>query len=416
MVHPEGIGPLLRAVRKRANLSRQEIATRMSAAGPACDAENVKRWETEKRLPSPMWHPALRTVYKLSDEALTAALKTSRTHRRHLREGTDPVERRRLMTIAAVTAGATALPGIAAARDRIDAALDPDQAGDLAYLEAAFERHRGGYNGRAPDTVLAEMEHDLLLLDELLRRPHPARDRTDLARTTAGIAGLVAIVQHDRGDQPAAHGWFTTARRAAVEAGDRRMSAWILARHAMLGLNYGAPEQAARLAAQARAEAGTTPNGAAALAAAVTARALATLHDTAGARRAVADAEFLAEHLDGPEAADTWFGYPEQKHHVHLSQAHTLLADTRAAHHAQHAALALTTSPSVMTRALIAMDTATCLHIDGDPTTAAHTAVDILHRLPTAYRTGLVRTRAQALHRRLDGTPRRLLGEALTDR
>ncbi|WP_234432155.1 hypothetical protein [Streptomyces sp. NRRL S-378] len=127
----------------------------------------------------------------------------------------------------------------------------------------------------------------------------------------------------------------------------------------------------------------------------------------------VDDVRTLAEQLDGPEVADTWFGYPAQKHAVHLSQAYTLLGDTRAAYRAQDEALALTTSPSVMTRALIAMDTAACLRVDGDPGAAAEMAAAVYDRLPAAYRSGLVHSRAQLLHRRLDGTPRRLLGDAL---
>ncbi|WP_331754089.1 hypothetical protein [Streptomyces sp. NBC_00826] len=187
------------------------------------------------------------------------------------------MKRRKLFTLAAATAGFTVLPGIAQAREGIDTGLDADGAGDLAYLESAFERHRGGYNGRPPEADLGEMREVLTLLAAVLRRPRPARDRTDLARTAAGISGLVAIVQHDRGDQADAHRWFTTAAKAARESGDRRMTAWVLGRHALVGLNYGAPGQAARIAAQARREAGAHPSSAAALAAAVSARALAAL-------------------------------------------------------------------------------------------------------------------------------------------
>ncbi|MFF1779892.1 hypothetical protein [Streptomyces virginiae] len=42
----------------------------------------------------------------------------------------------------------------------------------------------------------------------------------------------------------------------------------------------------------------------------------------------------------------------------------TKLGNTCAAYRAQDYALALTSSPSVMTRALIAMDTAACLRVD----------------------------------------------------
>ncbi|MFK0222987.1 hypothetical protein ACIQWN_32980 [Streptomyces vinaceus] len=90
-----------------------------------------------------------------------------------------------------------------------------------------------------------------------------------------------------------------------------------------------------------------------------------------------------------------------------------MLGDTRAAYRAQDDALARTTSPSVMTRALIAMDTAACLRVDGDPGEAAAMTTAVSDRLPRAYRIGLVHSRAQLLHQHLDGAPRRLLGDAL---
>jgi hypothetical protein len=129
----------------------------------------------------------------------------------------------------------------------------------------------------------------------------------------------------------------------------------------------------------------------------------------------VDDARTLAERLDGAEAADTWFGYPEQKHHIHLSQAYTLLGDSAGGYRAQEAALALTDSPSVMSRALLAMDTAACLRIDGDHTGAAEMASGVWERLPVGYREGLVRSRAQTLHQRLSGSAHTTLGEALAE-
>ncbi|MFG2395477.1 hypothetical protein ACGFYF_42615 [Streptomyces lavendulae] len=239
MVSPDGIGELLRSIRERADRSREQQARRMTAAGLVCTVENLKRWETEKRLPTPVWRSAIRTVYDLTDKQLDQALENTRRHRRQQRMEDDDVKRRKLFTLAAATAGFAVLPGIAQAREGIDNGLDGDGAGDLAYLEGAFERHRGGYNGRAPDAVLGEMREDLALLAAVLRRPHPARDHTDLARTAAGISGLLAIVQHDRGDQANAHRWCATAAKAARESGDGRMTTWVLGRHAMVGLNYG---------------------------------------------------------------------------------------------------------------------------------------------------------------------------------
>lgn len=415
MMNPDGIGALLRDTREEAGRTREEQAQVVEAAqgGRWFDPENLKRWETEKRLPVPAWHETIADAFGLPVEEVRRAVAASRQHRReHSKESTE-VDRRRFLGTAAAAAGVVALPGIVQAREGVDRALRGSAAGDLAYLESSFERHRGGYHGRSPDAVLGEMREDLDLLREVLNRPHPAGDRAELARTAAGITGLVAIVQHDRGDKRDAYRWFSTAEKAARESGDQRMTAWVLARHAMVPLNYGAPEAAAKLAERARIEAGDSPTAAAALAAAVTARALAASGDRDGAMQAVRDVRDLAERLDGPESADTWFGYPLQKHHVHLSQAYTLLGDTGAAYTAQDDALDLTDSPSVMTRALIAMDTAACLRVEGNPSSAAEMATGVWERLPESYRGGLIRSRAEVLHRALTGRPRAQFGELL---
>ncbi|MFF3786350.1 hypothetical protein [Streptomyces sp. NPDC001933] len=125
-------------------------------------------------------------------------------------------------------------------------------------------------------------------------------------------------------------------------------------------------------------------------------RTLAAIGDHRGARMAVDDAQALVERLYGLEATDMWFGYPGQKHFVHLSQADTLLGDTNAAYSAQDDALDVTDSPSVMTRALIAMDTAACLRLGGDPASAAEIAAGVFDRHPATYRDGLIRSRAKS--------------------
>lgn len=413
MVAPGGIGVLLRTIREDADRTREQQGGLIGRVhGRQFDEANLKRWETERRFPVPHWHSTIATVYGITVEQVRAAIATSQRYRKAQSDKENDVKRRNF-GLAVVAAGASVLPGIAQAREGIDGALASSAQGELEYLEAAFERHRGGYHGRSPDAVLTEMRQDLALLGQALARPHPVRERADLARTAAGIAGLVAIVQHDRGDQPDAHGWFSTAARAARESGDRRMTAWVLARQAMVPLNYGAPAAAAKIAAQARREAGRAPTAAGALAAAVTARSLAALGDKRGATAALEDVRALAERLNGDATADTWFGYPEQKHLVHLSQAYTLLGNTTAAYQAQDQALALTASPSVMTRALLAMDTAACLRADGDPSAAAEMAARIFGQLPGPYREGLIRTRATTLHRTLTGRPQDLLGQAL---
>ncbi|MFG2564717.1 transcriptional regulator [Streptomyces sp. NPDC048567] len=412
MVTPDGIGQLLRAERERAGRSRTEQARRLTAAGRHCTEENVKRWELETRLPTPVWYPAIVSVYGLGEEQVRGAVAASRWYRKQQKESED-VERRKFLGGAAATLGTVALPGIAQAREHIDSALAPSSEADVAYFEGVFERHRGGYAGRTPDAVLGLMEQDLEELSVALRRTRHAGARGDLVRAAAGITGLVAIIQHDRGDLADAHRWFAIAENVARESGDLRTLSWVLARRAMVPLNYGAPRQAAEYAHAAVQAAGCTPTGAAALASAVHARALAALTDVDGARKAIANTESLLQRIDGDETADTWFGYPGQKHHVHLSQAYTLLGDTKAAYRHQDAALALTRSPSVMTRALLALDTAACLRTDGDHREAAGMAAGVWDRLPAEHRSGLVRTRATVLLDRLDGPAHKHLREAL---
>lgn len=383
---------------------------------PYLRAENMKRWESERRLPEE--NPDLIAAgYGVPIARITQAIEVSLRRRKRQqvlrREGVDDVKRRQFLGTAAAAAGALAIPNTTAARQGIDAALSSADTGDITYLTGAVERYRGGYHGRPPAAVLTEMQVDLNVLRDALGQPHRAADRTELVRTTAALAGLVAVVHHDRGDQREASGWFGTAARAAAESGDRRMTAWILARHAMLPLNYGAPHVASALATRARVVAGHGASAAAALAAAVSARALAGTGDCEGALRAIRDAQALADRLGPEDSADTWFGYPRQKHHVHLSQAYTLLGRTADAYAEQQEALALTKSPSVMTRALLALDEAACRRHDGDHQGAADLALLVWSSLPAVHRDGLIRSRSEGLQRSLTGPAQRRLAEAL---
>ncbi|MCX4586320.1 hypothetical protein [Streptomyces sp. NBC_01481] len=125
--------------------------------------------------------------------------------------------------------------------------------------------------------------------------------------------------------------------------------------------------------------------------------------------------EELVEQLSPQQRVNTWFGYPTQKHYVHMSQALTLLGQTSRAYEAQTRALDLSRAPSLMTRALIAIDRASCLAHDGERAQAAHVAAQAYGDLPASYRAGLTRTRAVAFYRALpeDTSGRRDLAEVL---
>ncbi|MFG2227678.1 hypothetical protein [Streptomyces sp. NPDC048644] len=321
-------------------------------------------------------------------------------------DGDDRMKRRNLLRGALATgltgAGTAALT---AARQDLDSALADHPTADLSYWESTAERYGYGYNGKAPADVLSGLVLDFDDMKPLFTASQTITSRTRLCHVAAQMAGMTAIVLHDLGDHREAHAWFHTARRAADESGDTGLHAWALAREAMVPLNFGAPAAAADLAEQSRHLAGGRPSAAAALACAVAARAYAAHGNRDAALAAVTEAEHLVDRLTPQQATDTWFGYPEQKHHVHLSQALTLLGETERAYATQSRALELSRSPSLMTRALISIDRATCLAHDGESEEAARVAAQAYGELPPAYRTGLTRTRALTLYRSIQTSP-----------
>ncbi|MEV6781209.1 helix-turn-helix transcriptional regulator [Streptomyces sp. NPDC051098] len=316
-------------------------------------------------------------------------------------DGDDPMNRRQLLR-GALAAGLTggALTALTDTRQSMDLALTADTApSDLSDLEAAAEAYGYGYHGQPPTRVLADIAGDFTDLQTHLDSPQPVATRIRVCRTAGQMAGMIAIVLHDLGARKEARKWFATASTAAKESGDRQLHAWVLAREAMVPLNYGAPRAATLLAEQARHTAGNRPTAAATLAAAVAARAYALADQPEQARQAVRAAGSFMEQLDAGARADTWLTHGEQKHHVHLSHAFTALGDTRRARESQQRALELSAPTSTMTRSLLTIDAAACLHHDGDTEQACQRAVAVMSRLPDAYRTGLVRRRALDLYR-----------------
>ncbi|GAA5024587.1 hypothetical protein [Kitasatospora paranensis] len=270
---------------------------------------------------------------------------------------------------------------------------------ELDFWEEVADTYAVGYGGQAPTARLAELADDVIALRTLLARPQTTTDRTRLCRTVGQLSGMAAIVLHDLGETREARGWFHSARMAAGESGARQLVAWLYAREAMTPLTYGVPRDAVRLADRALLAAGDSPSAAAALAAAVSARAHAVTGNREAARAALARTQEIADRLDSASTADTWLGLPEQK--LHLSHAHTRLGATAQARAAQDRALQLSGPNSYQARALMRMDAALCDHHAGDKAQGCRRAVDAPIELPTDQRTGLVRSRAADLLRHI---------------
>ncbi|MER7489464.1 hypothetical protein ABTY20_26885 [Streptomyces sp. NPDC126497] len=125
--------------------------------------------------------------------------------------------KRRNLLRGALAAGLTApaLTALTAARTDIVQTLSPD----------------------APQN-LADLVGDFTALRPLLTVPQPAPVRTRLCHTAGQMAGMTAIVLHDLGSRRESRAWFATAARVAIESGDDQLHAWVLAREAMVPLNY----------------------------------------------------------------------------------------------------------------------------------------------------------------------------------
>ncbi|MFF0626762.1 hypothetical protein [Streptomyces sp. NPDC004296] len=325
---------------------------------------------------------------------------TARTTSTELDYGDDPMKRRQLLR-GALAAGltGTALAALNDTRSAFDHTLASATTADLSDLEAAAEKYAYGYRGQTPTDLLADLVGDFDELRPQFALPQPAATRTRMCRIAGQMAGMAAVVLHDLGDRRQARAWFRTATTAAAESGDTSLHAWVLAREAMVPLNYGAPKAAAELAEQARHVAGGKPTASATIAAAVAARAYALSGQSDRAHGALAEANRLMNRLDASEHADTWFGHGERKHHVHLSHALTSLGETDRARESQQWALALSGATSSMSCTLLRIDAAACLHRDGDTEQACRTAVAALTALPPAYATGLIHERGMDLLR-----------------
>lgn len=322
-------------------------------------------------------------------------------------QGEEEEMKRRSLMRGAVVAGvaAPAVAALVAARQELDAVLSDESTADIAYWESVAERYAYGYNGRAPAGILAEIAVDLGQLRPVLSHARTVAARSRLCHVVSRLAGVAGIVLHDLGDHRESTQWFHAAGRAAEESGDGDLQVWVRARGAMVPLNFGAPALAGSLVEPVLALGTRHTSAARVLGCAVAARAYAATGDRESALTAVNEAESAVERLGVGDRADSWFGYPPQKHHVHLSQALTLLGETRRAYAQQDRALELSRSPSVMTRGLIAFDRASCLAQDGETEEAVSVAADAFEALPPSYRDGLTHARATAVLRLVSRTP-----------
>ncbi|MEH1124831.1 hypothetical protein [Micromonospora sp. CPCC 206061] len=285
-------------------------------------------------------------------------------------------------------------------RARMDRALDSGSLtdGDLDRWGQTVQERGHAFKTMPAREVLIEVIADFAELLTHAGHHQPTAVQARLCGLSSRLAGIAGNVLTDIGDVRAGGRWFATAVRAADQAGDRSLHAWVLARQATVGLYLGqSAETAISRAVEAQRRAGRVRCSGAVLAAATEARAWARLGHAAAARNALGRARTIAEGLPEADRANSIFGYPHRQLSFHVASTLTLVGSVREAERATREALSQYPAGEYVNPALICLDKAACIMRAGDPAAGHRHALQTLTAVPTQYRTALVLSRAREL-------------------
>jgi tetratricopeptide (TPR) repeat protein len=335
----------------------------------------------------------------------------------------DDVVRRTLLRLMA-DPGAAVDGRFFGAVERIRRRLDEALLG--ATVSVAMLDHWEGMTGEygrqymtvPPMRLLCDVLLDLGDVRRMCEQRQPLEFVERLCRLAARLAGLAGMTMIDAGDHRLARSFFSTARTAADETGDRHLRAWVAVRESLVPLYYGDPAQAAAAARAAADLAGHQPCVAGVMAPLVEARALARLARSRSAgttrgdiggrggaggaevRRASAALDRAHEALDQlpeEERRDTVYGYTERQLLFHQGDALVTLGDNRGADDAFGQALRLYSPAEFLDRALVTLGQAWCRLQAGEPEEALRVSQDTLLGLPSQHRPGIVLRSARSL-------------------
>lgn len=224
----EGIGPLLTHLRKRAGLTRKGVADAITAImREECTPENPKRWETEKRLPTPHYYPAIGEVYGIPVPEIRKAVEASKRSRRLSRIMDDSaetsVDRRAFLSVTALAAGAATEPWGRLMAALSGTSLDPDGVQALQLTTAGmFESEE-----HIPASLMFDrLTGHLDTLTALLPSAGPYRE--PLLICVAESAALAGWMAWDMGDHAGAGRYYSAAIQAGEAAGHGPASALAL--------------------------------------------------------------------------------------------------------------------------------------------------------------------------------------------
>ena len=326
----------------------------------------------------------------------------------------------RLMADPGAPADGRFLGAVERIRRRLDEALlgSTVSVAMLDHWEGMTGEYGRQYMTVPPMRLLCDVLLDLGDVRRMCEQRQPLEFVERLCRLAARLAGLAGMTMIDVGDHRVARSFFSTARTAADETGDRHLRAWVAVRESLVPLYYGDPAQAAAAARASADLAGHQPCVAGVMAPVVEARALARLAraracggvpGTVGGRGGAGGAEVrrasaaldqaheALDRLPEDDRRDTVFGYTERQLLFHQGDALVTLGDCRGADDAFGQAMRLYSPAEFLDRSLVTLGRARCRLEAGEPEEALRLSRDTLLGLPSQHRPGIVLRAARSL-------------------
>ncbi|MER6825157.1 helix-turn-helix transcriptional regulator [Streptosporangium sp. NPDC000563] len=386
--------------RTREHLPTQESLTRM-----------VRAWEAGKHRPNEPYPALLAQIFEVPERELFAnppnadelVMPSEGIFIRKAPDG-DDMERRRLLQIAAASAG-IGIFGVSGepVRQLLELSLDHGfRSGEEWEISAADHLH--ALRTRPPAQVAADLIIDLLTVRRQMEVSSPA-EVTELQRTLAVLASIHANALTRLGDHGAAVRWWRTGRSAADASGDREVRLLVRSEEAGHGL-YGqrAPETVMRLVGNAEQVAG----GLSVDLLTTRAKALSLLGRHAEARETLDAVVELTEKGDRGDSLGFW---KENQIYFTQSWVHAGAGDEARAGTARENVLRLTCNYQY--QANIALHEALCTVVQGATDEGVRRAATVIDPLPVAYRSNHIIETGRMLLRAipLDQQDRPAVGE-----
>jgi transcriptional regulator with XRE-family HTH domain len=353
-----------------------------------------------RRQAQDLGRPAARPVQLWLPEAGRAAVPSSPEP---ASPGVVTRNRRQALRVGATVAGAV-LSGkllelfgsepLAMTRALRTATVDAEE---LDHHEATAAGYMVDYEASGPVLLFAPVLEHFQAVRQLVQDGQPIADQRRLCRVGAELATLVGIFAYE--DQARSRAWFHTAQRAAREAEDNVLEAWVVVKESLIPTYGGDPNEALALLGRAASLTGRSSSVVTAMVAASQARAHAILNDELAALRAMERAEQALDQALAEERR--LFAFSDAQLAFYRTTCHVRLQRPDAAQAASQALELYGASPHYMDPTLVRFDLASWhlqrREVDG-ACQVGHQALAI----PAEHRTGPVVQRGHDLLARLE--------------